>query len=608
MKNYINIRLQFMKENAINHNFRTEKQKMSKSQCRDIPNDYLDLEDMKIKTITKDNVTKLRNHYNGLRYAANQEFKQLRDERNGRTINDKKPQGWIEGVLTFSEAIHQDLGTKYSKVDLFNCAIKTIRQIEKEWGPGIKLTGLVLHNDEKTPHFQFHMTNYQTKEQNSEDFGVSMLNKKRTTEDLSRLQDIAYENFKVLGMERGIKKQFSLDRPYQTTRRYYAKQFNFFEKKLNQQKSINAKELEVNKQKTALEYKEFEEQYKNLTETKKREFEAVFEAYEDNLKVFDKYRNEFESILKGEAIDIQKLEAFKKDIENAKKQYKGNNGNDDKVITIYNFYQRTLNDVIKGKDLTSAIKKFNSYATELKNFEDECTSVVEANKLVGFVNVNVAKEIIDKYKTFTKKTVTPIHNENLKLKNENKELKELTQNIDVDLIQKNKDLELKISELSSINSNQDKSITTLKESIKTLETEVEKHKKTIEEQQQKLKDSEEKAPKTLEEINLLLKGEISGYGVKNKVENLLNENKSFIKENNTLTRQVNELKEVELDLEQKIVTQRNDYEKFIQDIKNTWKESDIESYYVKFPEEQAQSLKDEEKEEEENTHNYGPRR
>ena len=104
---------------------------------------------------------------------------------------------WAEGILTFSEAILEDLGAKYSEEKLIKIAINMLKDFESKWDTKIEM--LCLHLDERTPHFQFLFKNY-------DNTGMSIVHKKKNRSDLSGLQDLMFHHFKELGMERGVKK------------------------------------------------------------------------------------------------------------------------------------------------------------------------------------------------------------------------------------------------------------------------------------------------------------------------------------------------------------------------------------------------------------------
>ncbi len=161
-----------------------------------------------------------------MNYRANYYLKEYQDDRDTHDLLYKanNPQhvrdshsSWMEAIFSFSEAIDTDLGTKYSQADLIECAKKAANTMAKAMNT--EVTMMTLHLDEIRPHFQLFFKNYG-------DRGQSILFENRTRDKLSALQDILFDNFKELGMKRGIKKA---DKDcgiydYQTTKAFKAKQ------------------------------------------------------------------------------------------------------------------------------------------------------------------------------------------------------------------------------------------------------------------------------------------------------------------------------------------------------------------------------------------------
>jgi predicted nuclease with TOPRIM domain len=179
---------------------------------------------------------------------------------------------WTDGIITFSEKIHEDLNRKYSKEELAQVANSCALEIAKAYQTD--LVYMVLHMDEKTPHFHFALKNF-------DENGMSLFNKNKNKVFLSALQDIAFEHFKVLGMERGRSKDIT-GKNYTTIKAYHTKQAialkneitNLGEIYTNKREEFT-KELktiytEVNLQKNNVKdmrdtYKRESEEYKSLT-------------------------------------------------------------------------------------------------------------------------------------------------------------------------------------------------------------------------------------------------------------------------------------------------------------------------------------------------------
>ena len=149
----------------------------------------------------------LKKQYNKDRIEHNKLYKDRRHQ------NLKSFHGsWAEGILTFSEAIHQDLGKKYTTQELEQVALASITEVCKLMNTELKY--MVLHMSESVPHFHFHFKNY-------DDQGRSITHKHRSHEFLSKLQDISYKHLRNLGMDRGIKKEISGVTRYRNTKQWH---------------------------------------------------------------------------------------------------------------------------------------------------------------------------------------------------------------------------------------------------------------------------------------------------------------------------------------------------------------------------------------------------
>ena len=134
---------------------------------------------------------------------------------------------WLEGVFTFSEAIKQDLNNKYTLEELSKVANSCAKALASKINTELKY--LVVHLDETTPHFHFALKNF-------DEAGMSIFHKIKNKEFLSQIQDLAFEHFKELGMNRGIKKEFT-SKNYQTIQNYN------IEKEMKLKQSINILEM-----------------------------------------------------------------------------------------------------------------------------------------------------------------------------------------------------------------------------------------------------------------------------------------------------------------------------------------------------------------------------
>jgi hypothetical protein len=213
MKNFINVRVQAHNNAkniiAIQHNIRYQKS----LSCINEANNILIISGEQIE-ITQDNkkdiANTLKKMYREDRIIHNEIYK----KHNKRNLRESKGT-WCEGVFTFSEAIHQDLNNKYSLDELVEVASNSLNEIAKKYNSEIKY--MVLHLDEKNPHFHFQLSNF-------DDRGRSLTHTNKSKQFYSQLQDIAYKFFSKLGMNRGIKKDPSIGFDYISPKEWHKKE------------------------------------------------------------------------------------------------------------------------------------------------------------------------------------------------------------------------------------------------------------------------------------------------------------------------------------------------------------------------------------------------
>jgi len=278
MNNYINVRIQTTNNgktvNDIKHNLRLVKS-LSKSNSED--NIYIN-KDGKIIT-TNEEKREIISEY----YQDRELHNELYKEKNKRQLRESNST-YISGVFTFSEQIKHDLGEKYTQEELIKVGYDCLKEIADKLGSEIKY--ITLHMDEKTPHFQFHLTNFNTDNTNSIFF------QNRTREKLSNLQEIGYKHFKELGMNRGEKKIYKegekSNMDYTTVREYNERDINT----LLRQKQEELKQLtELRKEVKKLE----------LTTEEKRE---VRKEYSQQMKEIKKDIKDIKDILKNKTNKI----------------------------------------------------------------------------------------------------------------------------------------------------------------------------------------------------------------------------------------------------------------------------------------------------------------
>jgi hypothetical protein len=218
MNNFINVRLEAYNHNktlnAIKHNIRHIQSKserlnfdnMSKDRIHNSNNyfifDGIPYPMKKNKVDTKEYYNYLSQEYQDNRAEHNKLYKASNINNpsfKGRNLRDNQS-SWVEGVFTFSEQFKEDLGNKYSFEELCKIANDCVKDIGKKLNANLKY--IVYHGDEKTGHFHYAFDNY-------DNLGRSLFKKINNINDLSILQDIGFNHFGKLGIQRGQKKEIT---------------------------------------------------------------------------------------------------------------------------------------------------------------------------------------------------------------------------------------------------------------------------------------------------------------------------------------------------------------------------------------------------------------
>ncbi|MGJ0376559.1 hypothetical protein [Aliarcobacter cryaerophilus] len=312
MKNFINSRIQAHNNlkifNAIKHNLRHTQRSLSQENSN-FNYIFLDGKPTKITSENKKELyKKITNEYKKDRAIHNELFLK------NKTRNLKDDSGsWGEGVFTFSEKMKEDIkNKKYTFNELSKVALECLKDYEEYLG--IKTKYMVLHLDEKTPHFQYFFTNF-----NDNGASITHLNKK--AEQLSPLQDIAHKHFGKLGIERGLKKDFTNSKHMSAAKYWKTLEMDLKHKTMSLEEQYNNRKIEVEKDlkslytevnlkknevkdlrsthdKTSQEYKDLTIVFKHLQVEEKTLREKVRELKEiDNL---DNYLNDLKQ-------DIRKI-------------------------------------------------------------------------------------------------------------------------------------------------------------------------------------------------------------------------------------------------------------------------------------------------------------
>ena len=305
MKNFINVRVQsynYKKQyDLLRHNFRHKKDSLS--QINEKPNFFIG-PNGKLLEIDNTNKKKIYDIVSKEYQKDRTKHNEIYKAKHKRNLRDFQAT-WTDGVLTFSEAIHQDLGNKYTQEDLIKVATSCANDIAKKYGT--QLIYLTLHMDETTPHFHFALKNYDKN-------GLSLWKKNQNKEFLSQLQDIAFEHFKKLGMQRGISKEFTGKR-YETIQKYHVrKEMELRDKVLNTQANYDKLQKEVEKDLKSL-YTEVNLK-KNEVKDLRSNYDRTSQEYKNLTIVFKQLQQEEKTLREKvrELKEIDNLDNYLKDL------------------------------------------------------------------------------------------------------------------------------------------------------------------------------------------------------------------------------------------------------------------------------------------------------
>ncbi|MFY9106498.1 hypothetical protein [Aliarcobacter cryaerophilus] len=296
MKNYINSRIQAHNNlkifNAIKHNLRHTQNSLSQKNNH---HNYIFLDGKSIR-ITNENKK-------NLYLDITKEYKKDRAIHNelflkNKTRNLKDDSGsWGEGVFTFSDQMKEDIkNKKYTFDDLSKIALECLKDYEEYLG--IKTKYLVLHLDEITPHFQYFFTNFN-------DNGASITHLNKTTDRLSPLQDIAYKHFSKLGMERGLKKDFTNSKHMSAAKYWQTLGLNLKDKTISLEQQYNNRKIEVEKDLKSL-YTEVNLK-KNEIKDLRSNYDRTSQEYKDLTKIFKQLQVE-EKTLREKVRELKEID------------------------------------------------------------------------------------------------------------------------------------------------------------------------------------------------------------------------------------------------------------------------------------------------------------
>ena len=410
MKNYINSRIQAHNNlkifNAIKHNLRHTQ--ISLSQINKNSNYiFLDGNPTKITSENKKELyTKITNEYKKDRAIHNELFLK------NKTRNLKDDSGsWGEGVFTFSEQMKEDIkNKKYTFNDLSNIALECLKDYEEYLG--IKTKFMILHLDEKTPHFQYFFTNFNDK-------GASITHLNKTTDRLSPLQDIAHKHFGKLGIERGLKKDFTNSKHMSAAKYWQTLGLNLKDKTLSLEEQYNNRKIEVEKDLKSL-YTEVNLQ-KNEVKDLRSNYDRTSQEYKDLTIVFKQLQVEEKTLREKvrELKEIDNLDNYLNDLKkDISKIIKSNVEKVDPLIGNSRIEVKNINKMYSelvskiSEPLNSKVKEVEEKDKAIKDLKDKLQNKEEV----------LEKVMTEKYQAIQENK--KLNQENLSKTNEVTKLKE----------------------------------------------------------------------------------------------------------------------------------------------------------------------------------------
>ena len=390
MNNYINSRIQAHNNlkifNAIKHNIRHTQKSLSQENSNF---NYIFLKDKHIK-ITNDNKKELykliTNEYKKDRAIHNELFLK------NKTRNLKDNSGsWGEGVFTFSEQMKEDLkNEKYSLKDLSNIALECLKDYEAYLG--IKTKFMVLHLDERCPHFQYFFTDFNER-------GASITHLNKRSDQLSPLQDIAYKHFGKLGLERGLKKDIT-KATHKSVAQYWSEiEVNLKKKTINLEQQYNNRKIEVEKDLKSL-YTEVNLQ-KNEVKELRATHKKTSQEYKDLTIVLKQLQVEEKTLREKvrELKEIDNLENYLNDLkQDISKIIKSNVEKVDPVIgnsrievkNIKKMYSELVSKI--SEPLNSKVKEVEEKDKAIKDLNDKLQNKEEVLEKVMTEKYEAIKE------------------------------------------------------------------------------------------------------------------------------------------------------------------------------------------------------------------------
>ena len=438
MKNFINVRVQsynYKKQyDLLRHNFRHKKDSLS--QINEKPNIFIG-PNGKLLEIDNTNKKKIYDivskEYQKDRTKHNEIYK-AKHKRNLRDFQST----WTDGVLTFSEAIHQDLGNKYTKEDLIKVATSCANDIAKKYDT--KLIYLTLHMDETTPHFHFALKNYDNN-------GLSLWKKNQNKEFLSQLQDIAFEHFKKLGMQRGLSKDIT-GKKYETIQKYHVrKEMELRDKVLNTQANYDKLQKEVEKDLKSL-YAEVNLK-KNEINDLRSNYDKTSQEYKDLTIVFKQLQQE-EKFLREKVRELKEIDNLDNYLKDLKQDIrKIVNSNVERVDPLVGSIRLEVPDINKMyRELVSKISE--PLHSKVKEVEEKDKTIKDLKSELKDKDSLLDKVMTEKYEAIKENKL--LKQDNLSQKNEITKLKE-NHKLEINRLQNHfkRQIALRVKRLNLIN-------------------------------------------------------------------------------------------------------------------------------------------------------------
>ena len=391
MKNFINSRIQAHNNlkifNAIKHNLRHTQRSLSQENSN-FNYIFLDGKPTKITSENKKELyKKITSEYKKDRAIHNELFLK------NKTRNLKDDSGsWGEGVFTFSEQMKEDIkNKKYTFNELSKVALECLKDYEEYLG--IKTKYMVLHLDEKTPHFQYFFTNF-----NDNGASITHLNKK--AEQLSPLQDIAHKHFGKLGIERGLKKDFTNSKHMSAAKYWKTLEMDLKHKTMSLEEQYNNRKIEVEKDLKSL-YTEVNLK-KNEVKDLRSTHDKTSQEYKDLTIIFKQLQGE-EKTLREKVRELKEIDNLDNYLNSLKKDIsKIINSNVEKVDPLVGSTRIEVKNINKMySELVSKISE--PLHSKVKEVEEKDKTIKEQSDLIAQKDKEIATKDI-KIKDLTQTT------------------------------------------------------------------------------------------------------------------------------------------------------------------------------------------------------------